>query len=156
MWRALHMAEEGSKEAVVKTAAAAPRAPALGVFCSLPKTPQQHSRACDGCQILLAQRLFSLPERKKHAYGRLWQQSKTSTSEDTQHRCKGQHCSPALPAPTAAPPRLGQLLAFLICNGSGPCQGTAAMQERERREKGPALMQHPYPPLSAWCCSRWC
>lgn len=120
----------------MKTAAAAPRAPALRVFSPLPKTPQQNRRACNGCQTLLAQGLFSLPEREKHVYGRLWQQSKTSTSEDMQHLYKRQHCSPALPAPTAAPPRLGQLLAFLICDDSGLCQGTAAVQEREEG-KGP-------------------
>lgn len=115
----------------MKTAAAAPRAPALRVFSPLPKTPQQHNGACDGCHILLAQRLFILPEGKKRAYGRLRQQSKTGTSADTQHLCEGQPCSPAMPAPTVAPPRLGQLLAFLICCGSGLCQGTAVMQERE-------------------------
>lgn len=61
----------GKKEAVVKTAAAAPQAPALGVFSPLPKTLQHHSGACDDCQILLAQKLFSLPERNEHSYGRL-------------------------------------------------------------------------------------
>lgn len=61
------------------------------------------------------------------------QQSKTSTSEDTEHLCKGQYCSPALPAPTAAPPQQGQLLAFLaLCDSSGLCQGTAVVQEGEK------------------------
>lgn len=69
---------------------------------------------------------------KKHAHGRLRQQSRTSTAKDMQQPlCKGQPCSSALPAPTAAPPWPGQPLAFLICHGSGPCQGTAATQERE-------------------------
>lgn len=58
-----------------------------------------------------------------------WQQSKTRISEDTQHLCKEQHCSPALTAPTVAPPWLDQLLAFLVCDGSGLCQGTAEVQE---------------------------
>lgn len=62
----------------MKTAAAASQAPALGVFSPLPKTRQDHSGACDDCQILLVQKLFSLPDRNKHPYGRM-------TAEQNRH-----------------------------------------------------------------------
>lgn len=70
------MAEAGSKNVIVKTAAATSREPLL-TWYSLPPLKHPSSGACDGCQILSAQRLFSLPEWKKHAYRSLWQQSKT-------------------------------------------------------------------------------
>lgn len=65
-----------------------------------------------------------------------WQHSKTGTSEDTRHLCKGQCCSPALPAPAAAPLWLGKLLTFFTIpghsssaeerEGTGPCAGAAS------------------------------
>lgn len=118
MWKALHIAELGFKKAVVKLQLPHQSPCSWGIL----SPPLKHSRVCNSCQILLAQRLFGVPGRKNMLTGD-HQQSKTGTSEDTQHLCKGQCCSPALPATTAAPLRLSKLLTFFTIPGHSSSAG---------------------------------